>query len=105
MAYPKPSAIVWDNPPGRDQGVTVRRVLADDREYEWYIPPNGVVTQAMAAELIGVSLMTVNNWVNDHLIGHIKQVGAPSVIPLREVKRVMKVRAVQGRLRKQLFFR
>ena len=85
MGYAQPPVINWDALPDRLQGVTVKRQLADGRTYAWYIPHNGVVTQAMAADLLDVSVMTVNNWVNDHLIGHIKQIGAPGVIPLREV--------------------
>ena len=99
MAYYQPPAIEWDKP-GLFQGVTIKRLLEDGNWYAWRIPYNGVVTQAMAADILGVSVMTVNNWVNARTIGHIKQRGAPSVIPLREVKRVRKIIAEHGRLRR-----
>jgi hypothetical protein len=81
-------------------GVTITRQLEDGKKYVWRIPHNGVVTQAMAADILGVSLMAVNNWVNSGLLPHIKQKALPSVIPLREIKRVRKILLKHGRLRR-----
>lgn len=65
------------------------------------MPWNGVVTQAMAADLIGVSRMAVNTWVRYRKIRHIKVAAKPSVIPLSEVKRVKKLLTPAGRLPKR----
>lgn len=98
MAYANPPARVkWDRP-GLFQGITIERYL----EGQWYaerIPHNGLVSQALAADLLGVSLMSVNNWVNDKKMRHIKVTGQPSAIPLSEVKRVRKILAEERRLR------
>ena len=58
-----------------------------------------LVSQALAAELLGVSLMSVNNWVRDKKIRHIKVAGQPSAIPLSEVKRIRAVLAKEKQLR------
>ena len=95
----QPPIIEWDKP-GFSQGVTIKRQLEDGNVYAWRIPYNGVVSQAMAADILDVSLMTVNNWVNSRAIGHIKQEGHPSLIPLHEIKRVRKILLEHGRLRR-----
>ncbi len=102
MAYyraPKP-VVEWDNP-GLFQGVTIKRQLNDGKWYAWRIPYNGVVPQAMAADILNVSLMTINNWVNAGSLKHIKARGQPSVIPLSEIKRVRKVLLEYGRLNRE----
>jgi len=96
MAYPAPETrIKWD-PPGPWQGVTIERCI-DSTWYAWKFPHNGLVSQAVAAELLGVSLMTVNTWVRDRDLRHIKVAGQPSAIPLKEIKRVMRERDRAGR--------
>ncbi len=99
MSYYQAPIVSWDTG-GKYQGVSITRQLEDGNEYVWRIPYNGVVTQAMAADILSVSLMTVNNWVNEGLLPHIKQKGQPSVIPLREIKRVRDIRLAHGRLRR-----
>ena len=99
MSYYQPPIVTWDTG-GKYQGVSITRQLEDGNEYVWRIPYNGVVTQAMAADILSVSLMTVNNWVNSGLLRHIKQKGQPSVIPLGEIKRVRKILQDHGRLRR-----
>lgn len=99
MSYYQPPVIEWDAG-GKYQGVSITRQLEDGNDYVWRVPYNGVVAQAMAADILGVSLMTVNNWVNSGLVSHIKQKGQPSVIPLREIKRVRNVLISHGRLRR-----
>jgi Helix-turn-helix domain len=53
----------------------------------------------MAADLLGVSVMSVNNWVRAKKLRHIKGAGQPSAIPLSEIKRVRKALAEERRLR------
>jgi hypothetical protein len=53
----------------------------------------------MAADLLNVSIMSVNNWVRAKKIRDIKVAGQPSAIPLSEVKRVRAVLAKEKRLR------
>jgi hypothetical protein len=98
MSYYQPPIVKWDS--GGLQGVTITRRLDDGNKYVWRIPYNGVVTQAMAADILGVSLMTINNWVNSGLLRDIKQKTLASVIPLREIKRVRKILLKHGRLRR-----
>ena len=99
MAYyhPPQPVIEWDRP-GWAQGVTIKRQLEDGNWYAWYYPSNGIVTQAMAADILGVSVMTINNWVNAGDLKHIKAMGQPSLIPLSEIKKVKKVLDEYGRL-------
>lgn len=99
MSYDERPSVKWDSGVLR-QGVSIARQLEDGKKYVWRIPHNGVVTQAMAADILGVSLMAVNNWVNSGLLLHIKPKGQPSVIPLREIKRVRKILMEHGRLRR-----
>jgi hypothetical protein len=97
MAYASsPPEIVWDRP-GIFQGVTIRRFI-EGKRYAWKIPYNGLVSQAMAADLLGVSVTAVNNWVNAGKLRHIKIAGQPSAVPLREVKRIKKLLTPGGRL-------
>ncbi len=98
MAYADPEPrITWDRP-GPFQGVTIEREI-DGTVYAERIPWNGLISQALAARLLGVSLMSVNNWVRDKKVRHIKVAGQPSAIPLSEVKRVKKILARQKQLR------
>ena len=98
MAYADPEPrITWDRP-GLFQGVTIKREIGG-RRYAERIPYNGLVSQAVAAQLLGVSLMSVNNWVRAKKIRHIKVTGQPSAIPLSEVKRVRVSLARERRLR------
>jgi excisionase family DNA binding protein len=100
MAYyqpPKPQ-VDWDKP-GLFQGVTIKRQLADGNWYAWRIPYNGVVPQAMAADILGVSVMTINNWVKAGHLKHIKARGQPSLVPMSEIKKVRKILLEYGRLR------
>jgi hypothetical protein len=97
MPYaPAPPEIVWDRP-GIFQGVTIRRFI-EGEWYAWKVPYNGLVSQAMAADLLGVSVTAVNNWVNAGKVRHIKIAGQPSAIPLAEVKRIKKLLTPRGRL-------
>ena len=98
MSYCQPpeAEIAWDRRPHL-QGVTIRREI-DGELYEWRIPWNGLVPQAMAAYLLGVSTMAINNWVRSGKMHHIKLQGESSVIPLREVKRIRKLLAGGNRL-------
>lgn len=97
MAYaPPPPEIAWDRP-SLFQGVTIRRLI-DGEWYAWKIPYNGLVSQAMAADLLGVSITAVNNWVRAGKMKHIKIAGQPSAVPLSEIKRIKKLMTPRGRL-------
>jgi hypothetical protein len=98
MAYADPEPrIVWDRP-GLFQGVTIEREIGGTT-YAERIPHNGLVSQALAARLLGVSLMSVNNWVRSKRLRHIKIAGQPSAIPLSEIKRVRQILTKERRLR------
>ena len=97
MAYPTPEAeIQWDHP-GRFQGVTFFQEIEGER-YAWKIPWNGLISQALAAQLLGVSQMAVNGWIRSGRMRHVKVAGQPSAIPLSEVKRIKKLLGQKGRL-------
>ena len=101
MAYPQPEdrlEIEW-SPPGLSGGVIIRRRIEGEL-YEWRVPFNGLVSQAMAADLLSVTKMSVNNWVRDGKVKHVKIPGQPSAIPLSEVKRIKAVLQKQRRLGK-----
>jgi hypothetical protein len=99
MAYgPPPTRIKWDKAPGTLQGVTIEREI-DGSWYAWRIPGNGLVSQALAAELLGVSLMAVNNWVNAGKVRHVKLKARKTAIPLSEIKRVRTILAKGKQLR------
>jgi hypothetical protein len=87
--------VVWDRP-GFKQGVTIYRTLQGQR-YAWKVPFDGVVTQAMAADLLRVSVMSINNWVRTGKLNDL-HVDGPSLIPLHEIKRVKGILESQGRL-------
>jgi len=98
MSYaPVDPEIVWDAP-GPHQGVTLNREIGGT-VYAERIPHNGLVSQALAARLLDVSLMAVNGWARNGKIRHIKVTGQPSAIPLSEVKRVKAILAKERRLR------
>jgi hypothetical protein len=98
MAYaPPPARVKWDGM-GPLHGVSIEREI-DGEWYAWRIPFNGLVSQALAAELLGVSLMSVNNWVRTKKVRQVKVAGQPSAIPLSEVKRVRQILAKEKRLR------
>ena len=92
---PKPE-IVWDG--GLLEGVTIIHEI-DGQRYEWTIPWNGAATQAMAADILGVSLMAVNNWARSGAIKSFKPPGQPSMIPLSDIKRVRTILEEYGRLK------
>ena len=98
MSYHNPEPrIIWDGP-SLFQGVTIERFI-DGTRYAERVPYNGLVSQALMAQLLGVSLMSVNNWVRARKVEHIKVSGQPSAIPLSEVKRVREILAEERRLR------
>jgi hypothetical protein len=101
MAYLRPAVEVKWDPPGHSQGVTIRREI-EGEWYAWRVPYNGVAPQAMAADILGVSLMAVNNWVRSRAIKAIKPKRGPSLIPLSEIKKVKKVLDEHGRLRRDV---
>lgn len=99
MAYPNDSLhIAWDHdPPGTRDGVTIRREIGGEF-WEWRVPARSLVPQTMAADLLGVSVMAVNNWVRTGRMRQIKIPGHPSQVPLSEVKRIRQLLTPKGRL-------
>ena len=98
MAYVQPPTIEWDRHGSpKLRGVTILREI-EGEWYAWKIPWNGVVHQAQAAELLGVSTMAVNNWVRTGRMEDIKMPGEPSLIPLKEVKRIRELLGGGNRL-------
>jgi hypothetical protein len=97
MSYARATPKVFWDRPGPFQGLTIRHPV-EGQLYEWRIPWNGAVTQAMAADILEVSLATVNSWINTHALLALKAKGHPSVIPLREIKRIRKILLEYGRL-------
>lgn len=97
MAYPSaPNPRVHWDAPGSQAGVTIERWI-DGEWYAWRIPFNGAVTQAEAALILGVSLMSVNNWVRTGKIHELKNRG-PSLIPMFEINRVRAILEEEGRM-------
>ena len=99
MAYPRNALwVVWDHDPPRSQdGVTIHREIGDEA-WEWRVPARSLVPQAMAADLLGVTAMAVNNWVRRGQMRQVKIPGHPSQIPLSEVKRIRRLLTPKGRL-------
>ncbi len=101
MAYVQPEdrlEIEW-SPPGFSGGVVIRRRIAGEW-YEWRVPYNGLVSQAMAADLLTITKMTISNWTRG-IGGQLRRVKIPghaSAIPLSEIKRVRKILLKQRRL-------
>ena len=89
MAYYQPPRVIWDAP-GFTQGVKIERLMEDGNWYAWYVPHNGIVPHAMAADILEVTVMTIHNWVTAGKIGALKWQGTPSMIPLREIKKMRK---------------
>lgn len=101
MAHIQPEdrlEIEW-SPPGLLGGVVIRRRIAG-QWYEWRVPYNGLVSQAMAADLLNVTKMSISNWTKGRggMIKQVKIPGQPSAIPLSEVKRVRAILLKQRRL-------
>ena len=99
MAYPSNSLrIVWDHePPGPGDGVTIHREIGDE-VWEWRVPARSLVPRAMAADLLGVTVQTVHNWVRQRKMRQLKIPGHPSQIPLIEVKRIRRLLTPRRRL-------
>ena len=94
MAYPRGARIEWD-PPDFLQGVNIYKEIGGV-EYGWRVPHNGLVPQALAADLLGVSIVTVNTWVRAGKMHQVKPPGQPSAIPLSVVKTFKRLRAEGG---------
>jgi len=88
--------IEW-SPPGLFGGVVIRRRIAA-KWYEWRVPFNGLVSQAMAADLLNVTKMSIHNWAKGGKLKYVKIPGQPSAIPFSEVKRIRMILQKQRRL-------
>lgn len=74
------------------------RVIRQDRygqKWQLDIPHTHVVTQKVAAGLLGVSVMTINKWVRERLFGKPRLRNGVSVIPLEAIRKIAEARGVQ----------
>ena len=81
----------WDNRPGPDQGITLIRQM-HGRDWETWVPPDGALSQIETAAVLGVTLMSVNRYVNAGKLEDRKEQGI-SMIPLPEIKRFLAERS------------
>ena len=89
-ARPDLIQVLWENPPGPGQAVTlVRRHRGGS--YERYVPPRGYVTQIEGAAILGKSVMTVNRYVRSGELKDVTRNGI-SMIRLNELLRFRKTR-------------
>ncbi|MGH7593047.1 MAG: hypothetical protein ACRELE_04240 [Gemmatimonadales bacterium] len=87
-ARPDLIRVFWENPPGADQGLLLRR-LHRGREEEIYVGPRDSLTQIETAAVLRVSLMTVNRYVRSGVLRDHEQHGI-SMIRLSEIKRFLR---------------
>lgn len=82
--------IVWDSYLSADEMITSLSAALGSGMSR-LARPRIFVSRATAAELLGVSLMTVHNWAKGvgGKLNSVKMPGRPSLIPLWEVKRVL----------------
>ena len=93
MTQARPDLIThyWDNPPCPEQGLTLIRQM-HSRDWEAWVPPDGALSQIETAAVLGVTLMTVNRYVNSGKLKGRKERGI-SMIPLAEIKRFLSERS------------
>jgi len=91
QARPDLIEVVWDNPPGPSQGLTLIRHVRG-RESRTRVAPSSPLTQIETAAVLGCTLMTVNRYVRSGVLKDQKRHGI-SMIRLSEVKRFMRERA------------
>jgi hypothetical protein len=93
-ARPDLIRVFWENPPGPDQGLLLRR-RHGGREYETFIEAHESLTQIETAAVLRVSLMTVNRYVRSGVLRDHRE-GGISMIRLGEVKRFLKEKRRRG---------
>src|SRR6266542_4790378 len=80
----KPGEVLWDNPPGPTQGVTIGSRFGDV-----VIRPNGVVTPTQASRLMKKSTVWIYRLIKTRKLRTATRRGrGTTLIPLSEVKRL-----------------
>lgn len=84
----RPGALVevyWDNPPGPQQGLTIRRIIRG-HVYERIVGPHGLLGVHEAAEALGLHFLSVYRAVKEGRLAAVRKSGQ-ILIPLHQVKR------------------
>jgi hypothetical protein len=83
----------WVGYPG-DRGAKV--IKTDEHGVRWTldVESNHWVTQRVAAGLLGVSVMTINNWVRQGKLGKLMKRRGVSVISMRVLERIAEARGI-----------
>jgi hypothetical protein len=81
---------------GRAKTRGARVIKTDPQGMRWTldIESNHLVTQRVAAGLLDVSLMTVNNWVRAGTFGPKQSRNGVSVVPMRRVEELAEERGI-----------
>ncbi|MDX2061297.1 MAG: hypothetical protein SFV24_26020 [Gemmatimonadales bacterium] len=84
----------WIDDPGGGRGAQV--VKTDEHGMRWTLDVGAThfVTQRIAAGLLNVTVMTVNNWVREGRFGQTMKRRGVSVIPMTAVERVAEARGI-----------
>lgn len=83
--------VFWGNPPGAQQGVTVRRRIRG-KVYQRDVGAYGSLDVHEAAEVLGMNFLSVYRAVQAGRLRAVKKKNAPLMIPLGEVKRYLSQR-------------
>ncbi len=82
--------------PGPFEGIIVIRTDRFGQRWELRLQRGSFVTIRVAAGLLGVTPMTVSNWLRSGQIKHGRAMGkGATVIPLNEVERVARSKGIQ----------
>lgn len=79
----------------RTMGARVIRQDKYGQKWQLDIPHTHVVTQRVAAGLLGVSTMTVNKWVREGLFGRPRKRNGVSVIELGAIRKIAEARGLE----------
>jgi excisionase family DNA binding protein len=85
------------NPPPTQRVAVVRVKTRTGMQYTREVKRGGWVTQREAAELLKVSVMTVNRWVRDRTLQSVKREGV-SVLPVKAVAALADERKIEAQL-------
>lgn len=83
----------WVGPTGQ-RGAQVIKTDPQGMRWTLDIESTHLVTQRVAAGLLNVSLMTVNNWVRAGTFGPKQSRNGVSVVPMRRVEEIAEARGV-----------
>ncbi len=82
--------VLWDNPPGPAQGLTIRRAMGG-RVYERRVPSRGLLNPTEAAQVLGISRVYLYRLIWDGRLKTTNRNGR-TVVPLHSIKRYQKER-------------